>query len=74
MTWQIRVRSYCTALMLNLATLGTVPERPAGPRIGMEREMDLGPGRFDRRESIGETVVTVPLVVSQPSRSGPHAN
>lgn len=74
MAWRKWARSYCTALMLNLAALGTVPVRPTGPRIGIERSVLRGPDRFDPRELIDGTVVTVPLDPGRSSRSGPHAN
>jgi len=72
--WRRWARSYCTALMLNLALVGEIPTRRTGPAIGIERDVAMGPNRFDPREQANQMVITVPLVLAPPVRSGPGVN
>ena len=74
MAWRRWARSYCTALMLNLAVVGEVPARRQGPAIGIERDVMWEPDRYDHREQIDLGIITVPLDLARPGRFGPCAN
>lgn len=74
MIWRRWARSYCTALMLNLALVGEISTRRTGPAIGIERDVTTEPNQFDPREQADQMVITVPLVLAPPDRSGPDFN
>ncbi len=74
MIWRRWARSYCTALMLNLALVGEIPTRRAGPAIGIERDVTMGLDRFDPRERANQLIITVPLVLAPADRAGPTVN
>lgn len=47
--------------MLSLAVVGELPDRRGRPTIGIERVVEAVPSRFDQRELVGTSVLTVPL-------------
>lgn len=67
-------RSYCAAVMLNLALVGELPLRPSRPVVGFEREFAPHEDRLDPRELVGGAVITVPIDLSGMSRSGYDLN
>ncbi len=74
MTWKRWARSYCTAVMLNIAVVGDIATRRSGPAIGIERELQPGSNRFDPREQLQGMVLTVPLEPERHGRTDWHPN
>ena len=63
-TWRGRLRAYGAALMLSAASIGVLPEtRPVTP-VAIVRSVDRRRAGFDELERLGDSIVTVPLTLS----------